>query len=461
MTGETLAATLETIRERTTPADSERERLQTVAATLERRAQEAVEGLPSPADEADLVRVGSTARDTWLPGDRDVDLFVRFPPTLDRAELERYGLRVGHETVPDGTEEYAEHPYVTGVVDGFDVDLVPCFDVATASDIRSAVDRSPFHTAYLRAQLTDRLAADVRVCKQFTTAIGVYGSDLRTRGFSGYLVELLVVAHDGFGPLVEAAADWEPPVRLDPAAHGTATFDDPLVVIDPTDPQRNVAAVCSAANVARFQHHARAMLADPDPDRFERTEPEPMTQESMEAHIDRRGTAPLAVVFDTPALVDDKLYPQLRRSLNGLTGKLADLGFRVVRATVFATPSDGDGGRTAALFVELETSRLPAIRRHEGPPVSVRSHAEGFAQAYADGDAYGPYLDGDRYVVERAREYRDAEAFVRSADLFGIALGTDIEAALDDGYEVMRGAATAALADQFPTQLADYFDPSV
>jgi tRNA nucleotidyltransferase (CCA-adding enzyme) len=210
-----LEAVVAAVRERVSPDPDERERLADVVETLRSRATEALaeHGL---ADDADIVLVGSTARRTWIAGDRDVDVFVRLPVALDREELERVGLAVGHAVLPDDREEYAEHPYVTGELGGFDVDLVPCYAVEDATDIRSAVDRTPFHTAYLEERLDAELAGEVRVAKAFCKAIGVYGSDLRTRGFSGFLVELLVLEFGGFVPFLTSSADWEPPVRLDP-----------------------------------------------------------------------------------------------------------------------------------------------------------------------------------------------------------------------------------------------------
>src|SRR5699024_8908067 len=170
--------------------------------------------------------------------------------------------------------------------------------------------------------------------------------DLRTRGFSGYLTELLVLEHGGFRNLVEAAADWQPPVRFDPEDHGTRRFDDPLVVIDPTDPERNVAAVLSATNLARFQHHARRLLADPDDDRFAPRASTALSPADVRRELDRRGTTPVAVRFDAPALVDDQLYPQLEKSLAGVRTALDDHGFDVLRSQAFAD-------RTGVLLYEL------------------------------------------------------------------------------------------------------------
>jgi tRNA nucleotidyltransferase (CCA-adding enzyme) len=442
-------AVIERVRERVTPDEGERRELQAVAARLTERAETAIESLPV---EARVVQVGSTARGTWTAGDRDVDIFVCFPSDLDREQLETYGLQVGHEVLPDGHEEYAEHPYVKGTVDGYEVDLVPCYDVADATAIQSAVDRTPFHTRYLAERLDDDLGGEVRVCKQFMKGTGVYGSDLRTEGFSGYLTELLVLEHGGFRPLVEAAGSWTPPVRFDPAEHGQAEFDDPLVVIDPTDPERNVAAVLSVEQLARFQHYARDLLADPRAALFEHSDPGPIDAEAIRQRMVERETTPVAIQFDAPDIVDDQLWPQLIRSLDGVTDELDRRGFDVLRSRAFAD-------ETAVLFAELEVAGRPAVERHVGPPIHVEGHAQGFYEKYADSVAAGPFVDGDRYVVEREREFTTAAAFLESDAVLDVALGAHVASALEADYVVLVGTAITELAGEFGVELARYFDP--
>lgn len=441
-------------RERATPAATERERLERVVDDVVERAERAIE---SRSVDADVVHVGSTVRETWVAGDRDVDVFVRFPPTIDRTDLERYGLAIGNEVLPDSREEYAEHPYVTGEVGDIAVDLVPCYRVESATDIRSAVDRTPFHTRYLDRRLDDRLAADVRVLKTFLAGIGVYGSDLRTRGFSGYLSELLVLEHGGFGELIEAAADWVPPIRFDPEGHGTNAFDASLVVIDPTDPGRNVAAVLSTTQLARFQHYARELLADPRDELFEESEPDPVGRERIREAIDARGTTPIVLRFSVPGLVDDQLYPQLEKSSAGIGRALDDRGFCVLRRDAFA--AEGVENGECVLLFELAVAERPQVERHEGPPVSVREHARSFYRTYAESEAYGPFVDGDRYVVEREREFTSARAFLDSDALFGVSLGTDVETALNAEYDLLVGHDLAELTPAFGLELARYFSP--
>jgi tRNA nucleotidyltransferase (CCA-adding enzyme) len=437
------------VRDRVVPDDDEREQLEAVVSELSDRAEAAIEEVPV---EADTRLVGSTARGTWLAGDRDVDLFVRFPPDLPREDLEAYGLEIGHAVLPEGHEEYAEHPYVKGEYRGFDVDCVPCYDVAEATDIRSAVDRTPFHTEYLEGQI-EPLADDVRLAKAFLTAIGAYGSDLRTRGFSGFLTELLVLEYGGFRTFVDAAADWNPPVEFDPTDHGTKSFDDPLVVIDPTDPERNVAAVCSARNVARLIHYARVLLDEPRVELFEASVPDPLSAAAVREHVAERETAPVALRFSAPDIVEDQLYPQLDKSLAGIEGALERAGFAPLRSARFADES-------AVLLVECSVAELPAVARHDGPPVGVRSHAEGFHAAYADDDeAVGPFIDEEgRYVVERPREARTPDELLDSR-LFEVSLGPHVESALDDDYEILVGEEIGELAEAFGVELARYFEP--
>ena len=152
--------------------------------------------------------VGSIARHTWLRGDRDLDVFMLFDPSLSREELELQGLALARSIAGAYTdkyhEKYAEHPYINANIDDVDVDLVPCYKVDSATRIQSAVDRTPFHTRYITDKING-LIDDVLLLKRFAKAGGIYGSDQMTEGFSGYLCELLVLHYGGFTPLLEAA----------------------------------------------------------------------------------------------------------------------------------------------------------------------------------------------------------------------------------------------------------------
>jgi tRNA nucleotidyltransferase (CCA-adding enzyme) len=223
--------------------------------------------------------------------------------------------------------------------------------------------------------------------------------------------------------------------------------------VDPTDPDRNVAAVVSDRNVARFQHYARDLLTAPRTAAFEPPDRDPLSVGDVRDHLDRRGTTPVALRFDRPDVVDDQLYPQLRKSLDGLRSALDRRGFEPLRSATFA-----DGER-AVLLIELAVAERPAVERHAGPPVHVRDHADDFHATYADDPSvYGPFVDGDRYVVERRRQFGTAADLLRSDAVFDAALGAAVEPALRDA-DLLVGEDVSALAERFGSPLRDYFDP--
>jgi len=250
-------------------------------------------------------------------------------------------------------------------------------------------------------------------------------------------------------------------MEFDPERHAERTFDDSLVVVDPTDPTRNVAAVLSAANLARFQHYARELLAAPSEELFEPAISEPLDASEIRGHLDRRGGTPVAVVFDAPDLVDDQLWPQLRRSLDGIVRGLNGHGFDVLRSQAMVGADEGADPERAALYAELEVAERPAVERHEGPPVAVRKHAASFYESYADDvdpDTYGPFIDGDRYVVEREREFTTVREYLESDAANDVALGAQVEQEFAE-RDVLLGDSVATLADEFGRSLREFYEP--
>ena len=208
--------------------------------------------------------VGSIARNTWVKGDRDLDVFLLFSPEMSRDALETEGLLLARTIANRFTkavrEKYAEHPYINACIDSVDVDLVPCYNVDSAERIQSAVDRTPFHTRYITDKING-LVDDVLLLKRFTKAGGIYGSDQMTEGFSGYLCDLLVLPlRRDFFLSSQAAAEWRPHIVIDIEHHVAKAFDEPLVVIDPVDRKRNVAAAVSLDRMVEFVELARGYL---------------------------------------------------------------------------------------------------------------------------------------------------------------------------------------------------------
>ena len=135
---------------------------------------------------------GSVAKDTWLSENPDIDVFIRLPTSIPRKNLGEIGLKIARKAAANArqVERFAEHPYLEAFMDGYRVDIVPCYD-AKKGEWQSATDRTPYHTDYIRKRLEINLLGEARLLKRFMQGIGIYGAELKIGGFSGYLCELL------------------------------------------------------------------------------------------------------------------------------------------------------------------------------------------------------------------------------------------------------------------------------
>ncbi|MDR0438734.1 MAG: CCA tRNA nucleotidyltransferase, partial [Methanocalculaceae archaeon] len=286
---------------------------------------------------------GSVARGTWVKGDKDIDIFMLFPPDLSREELQEKGLTVAYEVVKtfSGTakEKYAEHPYLNAVIEGFDVDIVPCYNISSIVEMKCAVDRTPFHTRYLLPKITP-IREDVLLLKQFTKGGGIYGSDHMTGGFSGYLCELLILAYGGFSEFIQAASKFHYGEVIDIEGYYPDTkiirkkFFEPLVVIDPTDKDRNVAAALTSTRFTEFVELARNYCAKPNRIYFLSDPSTRMNKAEFAKILQKRGTTVLAMRIETPSCVADTIVPQLRKSMDSIRSMLITEDFQVHRAEV-------------------------------------------------------------------------------------------------------------------------------
>ena len=382
---------------------------------------------------------GSAARGTFLSDRLDVDLFLLFPPNLPDERLKEEGLALGRAVLAEATVKYADHPYLRGTFEGFAVDAVPGFAVDDPSRPRSPVDRTPFHQAYLAARETPALVAEVRLAKQFLRTLGIYGSEARTEGFSGYLLELLVLEHGSFRALLRAARAWRIPVRLTPAEREPPRLPSEvaLVLADPVDPNRNVASALSRRNLATLVVAAGAYLERPEVGWFRPRPPVAFPLDAARREVRRRETHAVVVVRPKPELVDDTLYPQLRKAERAIADELGRAGFRVL-----GSASAADAERVV-LALELAERTRPLVRRRDGPPAGIDRTGDFLATWPAERPEVlqGPYVRPDGSLgVETLEADRDAEAFLRER-LPRLSLGRHLSGALGFQVESLEEAA--------------------
>ncbi|MDO9098398.1 MAG: CCA tRNA nucleotidyltransferase, partial [Candidatus Methanoperedens sp.] len=322
---------------------------------------------------------------------------------------------------------------------------------ASAADIKSAVDRTPFHNIYVSSMIKG-LEDEVLLLKQFMKGIGVYGSELKTHGFSGYLVELLVINYGSFVNVLEAACDWKSGITIDIEKHGCMSHSDPMVVVDTTDPARNVAAALSLDNLCIFIDKACEFLEAPDSSYFTGQVPEPLGDNEFKKTLDARGTSLIAIEFAAPDVVEDVLFPQLHKLEDSVGEMFERYDFRVYNSGIWAD-------KKAIVLFELETASLPQVKRHTGPHVWAKEHALAFKSKYKDSNTFSNvFIRDGRFIVEIPRKYDRAKKFVES-EILNCALGKHLAASIRKEFHVMEDKEILSIRDEeFRKLLRRFFE---
>lgn len=375
-------------------------------ASIEERAyrlkQKVLDYVASHGIDVEVRFAGSFSKGTFL-SNPDLDLFLMFPDTVSREDLERIGLQAG-EDILHGIRMYSEHPYTRGRFEGLDVDMVPCFRIDSTENLRSAVDRTPFHTQYIKSHLTDGQKDQVRLLKKFMKGIGAYGAEQDSRGFSGYLCELLVVYYGTFRGVLEGAQSWKEGYSITIEGKGP-TIVSPLVVYDPVDPRRNVASAVHLDTMSLFMFAAKCYLSNPRMEFFFPRRREPMSHDELEETVRNHGTRLISVTFRRPDVIEDSLFSQLWKTQYALARKLNDFSFNVLRAVHDMEDSD------LVIVFELERDMQSKTFKHFGPPVWVKS-SENFLSKWRDNEFGRPFIEDGSWAVIAERMYYTAKEMV-------------------------------------------------
>lgn len=433
----------EQILERISPTMSERRAIEEAAEALRQivaaTGDELMPGL-------EYMLVGSVAKGTYL-SDPDIDVFVIFPPDVPRMELEAAGLQIGEKSV-GGVRKYAEHPYIHGHFQGFEVDIVPCYRLEMGGKNLSAVDRTPLHTKFMREHLTEVGKGQVMLLKRYCKGIGCYGADGRVQGFSGYLLELLVLRYGSFDGVLSAASKWKHGQRLCIGAPGEGKFTSPLTFYDPVDPRRNVASAVSTDKMGIFCQAAREYLAGPD-ERF--FFPKPLhsySADEVAAAMEARGTGLCAIRMPRPDIIDDNLYPQVRRTQEGIMALCCDKGFEVLDSSYHVSDE------WITIMVEVASDVLSNVHLHQGPPALTENSGQFLRRWRAEGVS-NPFIRDGRWVVLAPREHPHLAEMLRAC--IGLAARgselRDLEVQVLDVPEIMACGMEVAIAAHFDKRL--------
>ncbi len=234
---------------------------------------------------------GSVGKGTWLKDNHDIDVFVRFnyrkynKKNISK-ELENFlkKYRIKYDKLY-GSRYYfrvqLKNIFKRKLPKDYVCEFVPIIEIKKPSQALNLTDISPFHTEWVN-KLPKKLLDEIRLAKHFFKANRLYGAESYIRGFSGYVLEILVAQYKGFVNLLEACQKWKNKDVIDISKYYSSAEKayenlnpskrtSPIIVIDPVDKKRNASAALVKEKVKKLQDIAKRFLEKPSDKFFKKT----------------------------------------------------------------------------------------------------------------------------------------------------------------------------------------------
>jgi len=305
---------------------------------------------------------GSYAKDTWLSNEADIDIFIKFKKSTSEEKFTKVSKKVGFESMKKYSPyvRYSEHPYVEARIKRTKINVVPCYDV-NIGEWKSSADRSPFHTKFMQNALTPEMKNEVRILKTFLKLTKIYGAEISKQGFSGYVSEVLILNFGSFENVIKTIAKIQQNQII---GKTSKVFETPIIIVDPIDSNRNLAAAISIENIGKFILACRSFQNKPTPQFFKSKK-----LKSSKNNLENV----LVVKFNFKMRSPDIIWGQIKRATTSFATQLELGGFNVLR-----TKSYSDEQNEAYLFFLLESTKIPKKYSKSGPEFFRENDCNGF-----------------------------------------------------------------------------------
>jgi tRNA nucleotidyltransferase (CCA-adding enzyme) len=360
---------------------------------------------------------GSTAKKTYLKGDFDIDIFARFK-TSDIGlsnTLEELLSSVAPLLSVSILRIHGSRDYFQFIYDGFHFEIVPVKYISSPSQAENITDMSSLHVSWFNKEASSFILNDIRLAKQFFKSARVYGAESYIQGFSGHVVDILVLYYGGFDKLLTAIStiwsdsltakktiiidyfkkenskkDVETNYMTDALTSlNSSKINSSLIIIDPIDKHRNASAALSEEKLFSLIKYTKAFLKNPSRLFFLK----PVYDQ--EALLNSLKEFEQAVVFEFLPLKGSKdiVGTKIFKIVEFLKRRIQEEGFKISRSDWFFE-------KKGIFYIVLPKESLKDDFIHKGPPNSaihgVRSFKEKYPQAY---------LDNDFWFVSKKRSY--------------------------------------------------------
>ena len=339
---------------------------------------------------------GSYAKGTWLSKDADVDIFVKFKKNTSEEKFEQISKKIGFDALKSYFPyvRYSEHPYVEAKIKDTKINVVPFYDVKLG-EWKSSADRSPFHTKFMGKSLTTKMRDEVRILKTFLKSNGIYGAEIAKQGFSGYVSEVLILNFGSFENTIKSISSIKENQII---GKTTKKFGTSIVIIDPVDSNRNLAAAISNENVGKFILVSRGF----------KEKPRLIFFKNKKSEISKKYWNNLLVIkFDFKSRSPDVIWGQIKRATTSLSTQLELGGFSVLRSKAYT-----DQIKEAYLLFFLESTKISDTYSKNGPDFFRESSSKSFISKNLKNTELMWIGTSGKIISLEKRKYTDAVKFI-------------------------------------------------
>lgn len=346
---------------------------------------------------------GSYAKDTWLKGDYDVDVFVKFDLKYKTNEISKLLGKILKKFKPiklHGSRDYY------WVQNSLRFEIIPVLDIKKPNEAQNTTDFSPWHVAWVNRQ-GSKYKDDIRLAKKFMKTQGCYGAESYIKGFSGHVVDILVIYYGGFLPLLRAALKWKPTrslrnhmqksnflrKTLNPQVKtesiqsspkviidyykkvgknaefilNKSKIQGPMIIIDPVQPERNAAAALSQEMFDLFVASAKKFLEKPSDKYFE--------YQKLDLEKMKKKGKLLLIDVEVPEGKEDPVGAKLVKAFDYIAKELDEFG-------IIKKEWEWDKYKNAVFIYLLKKEKLPDTYEQPGPPVAMQKETIRFKKKH-------------------------------------------------------------------------------
>lgn len=232
--------------------------------------------------DAEIFVGGSFAKKTVIKKDYyDADIFLRFDRKYGEeiSELAKKILAgIENVSLVHGSRDY----FKIKVREDFIIELIPVIKVKNPEESTNITDLSYSHVKYINKKIkSDKIRDEIMIAKAFCHANHCYGAESYIKGFSGYALELLAFYYGGFLKFIKATSkNKDEKIIIDIEKQfknkkqvmidlNNSKLQSPIILIDPTDKNRNALAALSEETFEKFKKIAGDFLKNPKQESFE------------------------------------------------------------------------------------------------------------------------------------------------------------------------------------------------